>query len=389
MKKSYAIVGSWDFSFSPKGISTYTYDPDSGKLSHIDTIMETVCATQVSLDEERQIAYFVDSKEDEDNKTGGGGYVLALQLDPERGTLDLINRRRTLGVIPEYLCLDKRKRFLVVAHHASHHYITRIRPSEDGGFRSEVCYDDAALVLFELNEDGSIGEIRDISIPAGFVGQRDKNSHLHFVMHNPNGDFFVVCDKGLDRLYTYRLDPDAGKLIFLQEIPDEEHSFPRYALFHPRLPLLYVNHERNVKLDTYLYNTDTGKMVKLATTSLLFDWLMKTKNPSNEAADLVVHPGGKYMYASVRGVDVVAVLEIDPYGGLVLKQNIDCGGEGPRGLCVSPDGRYLFVLNRDSQSIATFAIAEDGRLQGTPYSVHANMSASMKILVLDSEKKEK
>jgi 6-phosphogluconolactonase (cycloisomerase 2 family) len=389
LNKSYAIVGNWDFGLSPKGISTYVYHPDNGKLSHIDTIMESVCATQVSLDEERGVVYVVDSRENLEGQAGGGGYVLAFQIDSETGMLHLINRKETLGSVPDFLCLDQRNQFLLVAHHTSHNCVTQIIRGQDGSFQTKVCFDDASLVLFRLNEDGSIGDICDVSVPSADIGLDGVSSHLHFVMHNPNGDFFIVCDKGLDRIYTYHLDAKKGKLKFLQEIQDEPGSFPRYAVFHPKLPLVYVNHERNAILDTYLYDTSSGKLMKLASTSLLFDWLIKKECPAVEAADLAMYPGGQYLYASVRGLDVIAVMELDAYGGLILKQNIDCGGKNPRGLCVSVDGRYLFALNGDSQTIATFVIEKDGRLRRTPFLVHANKSACMKLLMTDDEERRK
>lgn len=388
MKKTYAIAGSWGFGFDPQGISTYEYHSDSGELLHAETIMESICATQLSLDEERGIVYAVDSKEEQGEEMAGGGYVLAFRIDPEKGTLQLINKKRSMGAVPEYLCMDIERKYLIVAHHASSRHITRIVESKDGNFCSEIWYDDAPLVLFRIQEDGSIGEVCDISIPALYVGQQNKNSHLHFVMHNPEGNFYVVCDKGLDQVYTYGLDKDNGKLIFLNAIEDEKGSFPRYAAFHPRLPLVYINHERNAEVNTYLYNVESGRMVKLAFASFLFDWMIKKGDVFIEAADLVIHPNGAYLYASVRGVDIVAVMQIDSCGGLQLKQNIDCGGESPRGLCISPDGNYLFVLNAVSQNIVTFAIEKDGKLCMTPYAVHANMSSCMKMFAGNLEEKE-
>jgi len=45
-----------------------------------------------------------------------------------------------------------------------------------------------------------------------------------------------------------------------------------------------------------------------------------------EAADILIHPNGKYLYASVRGPNTIAVLNVGEAGEVSLRENIDCSG---------------------------------------------------------------
>ena len=49
------------------------------------------------------------------------------------------------------------------------------------------------------------------------------------------------------------------------------------------------------------------------------------------AAEVVIHPSGKFLYASNRGDDSVAVFGVDPnQGTLTLIEHVKTGGKTPR-----------------------------------------------------------
>ena len=77
-------------------------------------------------------------------------------------------------------------------------------------------------------------------------------------------------------------------------------------------------------------------------------------------------PGGKpastnswYIYQA----DSIAVLAIDPTTGrLSLQQTVPCGGRTPRFFALHPSGRWLYVLNEDSDTIVPMAVDAAGHL---------------------------
>jgi len=93
---------------------------------------------------------------------------------------------------------------------------------------------------------------------------------------------------------------------------------------------------------------------------------------SKEAAELVVHPSGKFLYASNRaGVDSVTAFSIDRVKGtLKLIGEFPTMGKTPRNFAIDPTGRFLLAANQESGNIVVFRIdAATGRLTPTGESV--------------------
>jgi len=84
-----------------------------------------------------------------------------------------------------------------------------------------------------------------------------------------------------------------------------------------------------------------------------------------------VHPNGRFVYASNRGHDSIAVFAVDARNGqLTLLANTPTGGQTPRNFVIDPGGRWLLAANQRSDSIVTFAIdATRGTLTRTGASV--------------------
>jgi 6-phosphogluconolactonase (cycloisomerase 2 family) len=76
----------------------------------------------------------------------------------------------------------------------------------------------------------------------------------------------------------------------------------------------------------------------------------------NMAAEIRVHPSEKWIYASNRGDDSLAVFATGPNGALTRLQNIPSGGETPTGFTLTPDGKGLLVANTFSSTVDGFRI---------------------------------
>ncbi|MCC8027930.1 MAG: lactonase family protein [Clostridium sp.] len=359
--KNWALLGNWSFiTGKPKGLSIYSYDAESGKLEFQETVLEDLYAGQQFFDRNRNIDYVVNEIGNRRGGIGGGGYVVALHLDREQGKVTLINEKESLAPEPSYLCLDKTGRYLIVVHHIDSGHVTKIN-KVNGAYMSETLFDDAAVVLFYINDDGSLGDACDVHI----VNRSDKNGlpvipHLHSVKPDPTGELYVVCDKGLDRIYTFKINREKQKLVLVNVTFADEKSSPRYLTFHPALPLLYVNYEHSLKVSAYSYNTSEGILDLVDETPLLIDGQSASNAERVEASDILMSGDGRRLYVSVRGMNLISVLDVEE-GKLKVIQNIGCDGD-PRGLTMAPDGRFLFTCNMMSGTISTFVVAEDGTL---------------------------
>jgi 6-phosphogluconolactonase len=77
----------------------------------------------------------------------------------------------------------------------------------------------------------------------------------------------------------------------------------------------------------------------------------------NTTAEIAVHPTGRFVYASNRGHDSIAVFSVDARTGqLTLLANTPTGGKTPRNFALDPSGRWLLAANQRSDDIVTFAI---------------------------------
>jgi len=74
---------------------------------------------------------------------------------------------------------------------------------------------------------------------------------------------------------------------------------------------------------------------------------------SNTCADIHISSDGKFVYASNRGHNSIAVLKVNDDGSLKLLGNKGCGGEGPRNFALSPDENYILVANQHTNNIVT------------------------------------
>lgn len=399
VKKMYALVGNFGFKPDPKGLSVFSYDPDTAQMELIETYFDEANVGHQSIDETRNIVYLVNEQPSLRGRKGGGGYVMAVKIDIDNGKASLINEQPSLSHEPCYTCLDKTKNFLLVSHHADFGFVTKIIRNENY-YSTETYFDDTGLVLFNINPDGSLGEVSDVVLTPGdgAYGPHTWSRH-HSVIENPSGELFIVCDKGLDQFHTYHLNRKKGTLENMKHIDVAFGLAPRYGVFHPELPYFYANYEKKPVIDAYKYEISTGDLERVGRVSLITsgdenDVIHSPKliHPKTlheiglaqtekaESADIVIHPSGKYIYASLRGLNKIALLDIDEDGGISLRNDIHCGGVNPRGLQISPDNQFLLSANMESGNITVFSITKDGSLLPTDVQVKARCPGNIRII---------
>jgi len=281
--------------------------------------------------------------------------ISAFAVDRASGQLTFINKQSTQGKNPVHLAIDPSGQFMVVTNHIG-----------------------ASLAVLPIGGDGALGEVTQLVKLDGPIGPHrveQKQAKPHFNPFDPTGHFVIVPDKGLDRTFAFRfadghLTPAAPSFVQARE-----GAGPRHVAFHPNGRLAYVVNELDSTVTTYGYDNTTGALTPRQVLSSLPD----TFTGNSRASEIDVDPAGRFVYASNRGDDTIAVFRIDPASGLLHFTGADkTEGRTPRFFTIAPGGRFLYALNEDSDSIVAFGIdAHSGRLHPTSVSVQSGSPVCM------------
>jgi 6-phosphogluconolactonase len=105
----------------------------------------------------------------------------------------------------------------------------------------------------------------------------------------------------------------------------------------------------------------------------------------NDDAEIVVHPSGKFLYASNRGHDSITVFAIDAAKGtLTVVEHASTKGKIPRNFAIDPTGTLLFAENQQSNNIVIFRIDEKtGKLTPTGKVLEVGQPVCIKFLAVE------
>jgi 6-phosphogluconolactonase len=224
-------------------------------------------------------------------------------------------------------------------------------------------------VYVDVSPDGStlvtayFGGDRIISHRVGGLPPHEQLSILHTADEphqtkiGPTGDLVYVPHRNGQRIEWYSLEP-GGLLQRRGGIETETEVGPRHLDFSPGGKFAYVINEYDDSISAYRVGTG-GSLTRFQTTSTLPPGF---NGSNNTGADIHVLPSGRFLYASNRGHDSIAMFAIEENGRLRSLGQIVTESH-PREFDVSPDGRFLVVAGRNSGFIQSFMVQSDGRLK--------------------------
>lgn len=231
-------------------------------------------------------------------------------------------------------------------------------------------YGGGSVVSVPIGGDGRLGPATSVVQHHGSSINRERQTapHAHAVGFDPrHGRFAIVADLGLDKLLVYRFDANKGSLAAndpaFAALPPG--AGPRHFVFHPDGQRVYVTNEIDSTVAAFAFAPETGALTAEQTVSTL---PADTRpRPVDSTAEIAVHPSGRFLYVSNRGTDTIAAFSIDAKTGrLRLLGHVPTGGRTPRHFAIDPSGRYLLAANQNSDSIVVFALdPETGRLTAT------------------------
>jgi len=272
-----------------------------------------------------------------------GGVVSAYQIDSATGALTLINSQPSLGDGPCHVAVSPLAKHVAVANYGGGS-ISLYPITAGGGLEKSSAF---------VQHEGS-----------GPDPKRQEGPHAHAVYFDAAGHYLYVADLGLDKVMIYDYDAEAGSLTPHDPpfVSLDAGAGPRHVAFHPR-GFAYVVNEMGNTVSAFAHDASKAVWTLIESVSTL----PAGYNTYSTTAEIEVHRSGRFLYASNRGHDSIAVFGVDEKTGkLTAIEHTLTEGKTPRHFALDPSGGYMLVANQESDSVVVFRVdAERGTLAAT------------------------
>ena len=322
-----------------KGISVAHFNSETGVLTKPELIIESPAPAYFILHPNGKYLYTCNSNDFSKKYTGET--ISAYSINRTTGNLTLLNKQTSSGADPSYIYMDAQSKHVLVANYV-------------GG----------SISVIALQSDGRLGEVTSAIKHSGRSVDtvRQTQPYAHSIKLDPTNKYALTADLGLDKLFVYKFDKKKGTLTpndfpFAKINPG---AGPRHFAFHPSGKFVYLITEMGNTIITYAWNSEKGILTELQTVSTLpADFKGVSK-----CAEIEVHPNGRFLYATNRGHDSIALFEIDSLTGrLNLIEHYPTQGKTPRNFEFDPTHKWLIVTNHGSDNAMVFRVDENnGRL---------------------------
>jgi 6-phosphogluconolactonase (cycloisomerase 2 family) len=283
------------------------------------------------------------------------GTVSAFSINQADGQLTLLNTIRSRGAGPTYVSMHPSKKFLLVAN-----------------------YFGGSVSVLPILADGRLGSATDVKQDAGPIGPKKATNappgsfafsghdrtHAHMIQADPMGRFVLHVDLGLDRIFVWKFDEQAGVLT-----PNDPPTVsfppgdgPRHFFFHPNGRWLYSLQEEGSNIVLFDYDGANGRLTSRQTISSLPPGFAG----SNFCSEIMVSSDGAFVYAGNRLHDSIGIFSVGKTGLLTFVADEWTRGNYPRSFNFDPTGRFLYCCNQRGDNVAVFRVnRRTGRLSFT------------------------
>ncbi len=287
------------------------------------------------------------------------GSVSAFAIDPRDGKLKLLNTVSSGGKGPAHLSVHPSGKFVLVAN-----------------------YFGGSVAVLPILPDGSLGAATDVKKDAGTVGPKKgtnappgsfaisghDQTHAHMIESDPAGRFVLHVDLGLDQILIWKFDDQKGMLT-----PNDPAAVslppgdgPRHFAFHPNGRWFYSIQEEGSNIVLFDYDAEKGRLTSRQTISSLPPGFAG----SNFCSEILVSADGRFVYAGNRLHDSIAIFAVGENGTLTYAGEEWTRGDYPRSFAFDPTGQFLYCCNQRADHIAVFrANKETGGLKFTGHFV--------------------
>jgi 6-phosphogluconolactonase len=347
----YAYVGT----YTPNGGGIYLFRQDrtSGALTQLQVTDDVRNPTWLAVNAAQTRLYAVSEIDDFQGKRSGA--VVSYAIDADSLQIRRLNAVSSGGAMPAHLSVHPSGKFVFVANYA-------------GG----------SVAVIALDSDGALGALSDlrpsvgprhraraVDEPPGQFAVSDHDSpHVHMVAADAGGQFVIANDAGLDLTLVWRFDAQAGRLLPADTpvIAAPSGAAPRHFVFHPNGRSFYNLYEQDSKVAVYDYDPAKGAFKAKQLVSVL----PPKFNGSNLSAEIIIAADGRFLYVSNRLHNTIAIFAVADDGQLRMISESWVHADYPRCLRLDARGEFLYACNQRGDSITSFHVnAASGGLQFT------------------------
>lgn len=314
------------------GINFLQFDLAGGKLTKPVVFAKSPNPSFLALQPRRPLLYAI--SEVSDFGPAKSGFISAYRIQPKTGQLVLLNQQSTEGPGPCHVSVDRAGQVALVAN-----------------------YGGGSVASLPIRPDGSLSPAKTTDQHRGSSvhPSRQKGPFAHCIEADPTNQFVFSADLGIDKLMIYRLNAGEGTLTPHQPafVETARGAGPRHLAFHPNGRFVYLANELNCTIGVFRYDSSRGTLQSVQSISTL----PGDFSGQNTAAEVQVHPSGRFLYASNRGHNSIAIFAIDPETGRLRSLGLESTrGKNPRHFALDPSGRYLLAANQDSGNVVVFRV---------------------------------
>lgn len=336
-----------------EGLYLCSFDRQTGELTLLETVSDRESPNFQAIHPDGLTLYSISRspfREGRDDHT-----LSAYRIGAEDGRLTLLNEQSVHGRGPAHVSVDPLGEFVYVANYA-----------------------EGNVLIFPVNENGSLEPASDVVQHEGSsVHPRQQRAHAHAADPSPDGRFLYVSDLGMDRIVIYEVDRESGRLR-----PAETPWFestpaagPRHFTFHPSGRVAYSVEELSSTVAVLEADSRTGALRQIQRLEMLPDDF----EGDNTGAEIQITPDGRFLYATNRGHDSLAIYAVDAGTGMLTPVGHEpTRGGHPRNFIIDRFGEYLFVANRDGNHVVVFRIdPSTGELEWTGHEIRVPLAVAV------------
>lgn len=217
-------------------------------------------------------------------------------------------------------------------------------------------YHEGTVHAYQIEANGTLHLVHTFTNQGSGPRPEQTEAHPHYVDRTPD-KHLVVCDLGCDEVFILDYEPANGFKI-VSKYETAPGFGPRHIVFNRTGNRAYLVGELASEVEVLKYQN--GQFQHLQTLKTIpTDW-----DQHNGAAAIRITKDNRFIYVSNRGHDSIAVFAVKDDGTLELIQNCAIAGSFPRDFALNSDERFLVCGNQTTNNLSLFERnSENGKLK--------------------------